>query len=274
MKTTDHFPSFDEHLPYLDQFIHTLVSEYKNGNINSWNDLDLRVKAFFTLEVMNSTSLVVPHWGKMASYVEGVTLTHVMCVFLGMYMMPEFLEMTHEQQQMMKWVILFHDVEKEPKPGIRDHTHAFRSAVGASKTLHGIGFPIIPEYKSVIDEWSEFTLLASTTLGDPPIVVQDNSKLPNILDGIEHMFGHNTPATLIIKTILFHLSVDMNDWPPPNPLTEEEVIRYFDRELLPLLEVMNLADGDGWALFNPESRERQRIDTIRVFKRLTHLLSR
>ena len=189
-------------------------------------------------------------------------------------MMPEFLEMTYEQQQMMKWVILFHDVEKEPKPGIRDHTHAFRSAVSASKTLPGVEFPIIPEYKSVIDEWSEFTLLASTTLGDTPTVVQDNNKLPNILDGIEHMFGHNTPATLIIKTILFHLSVDMNDWPPPNPLTEEEVIRYFDKELTPLLKVMNLADGEGWSMFHPETRERQRVDTIQVFEKLDRLISR
>jgi len=274
MNNASDFPSFDNHLPNLDQFIHKLTDEYREGKIKSWDDLEIRVKTFFTSEMMDRTNTVVHYWQKMASYMDGVTLVHVICVFLGLYIMPEFLEMTKEQQQMMKWVILFHDVDKEPKPGIRDHLHAFRSAVGAAKTLPSLGFPITPEYKSVLREWSEFTLSASTTLGVPPIVVQDNDKLPNILDGIERMFGHNTPATLIIKTILFHLSVDMNDWPPPNPLTQEEVIRYFDRELLPLLQVMNLGDTDGWALFDPETRERQRLDTIQVFEKLTQLLAR
>jgi hypothetical protein len=268
------FPSFDDCLPELDQFIHNLVNEFQGGNLKSWDELDGRVKTFFTAEVMDRTSQVVPHWRKMTSYVGGLTRTHVMCVFTGLYMMPEFLEMTGEQQQIMKWVILFHDVEKEPKPGIRDHVHAFRSTVGAAKSLPGIGFPVTNEYGTIVEEWSKFTLSAKTTLGDPPIAVQDNHKLPEILDGIERMFGHNTPAALILKTILFHLSVDMNDWPPPNPLTQEEVLRYFDLELLPLLKVMHLGDGDGWALFNPEVRERQRIDTLQVFVTLERLLSR
>ncbi|MFT3894010.1 MAG: hypothetical protein QM730_20465 [Anaerolineales bacterium] len=256
----------------MNQFIHSLVNEYNDAEITSWNKLDKRVKTFFTPERMGQTCSIVPNWNKMASYGDGVTLTHVMCVFLGMYMMPEFLEMTPEQQQMMKWVILFHDVEKEPRPGIRDFLHAFRSTVGTAMALPDIGFPTLPEYGPIFDEWRQFTLSAETTIDEPPNVVQDNAKLPTILDGIERMFGHNTPAALILKTILFHLSIDMNDWPPPNPLTQEEVIRYMDLELLPLLEVMHLGDGEGWSMFNQEVRERERLDTLQVFKNLEYLL--
>jgi hypothetical protein len=273
MSKANQFPSFDKCLPSLGQFIHRLMNEYKAGEINSWTDLDERVKSFFTPEQMDQTCLVIPKWKKMASYNNGVTLTHVMCVFLGMYMMPEYHEMDPEHQQIMKWVILFHDVEKEPQPGIRDHFHAFRSTVDAAKALPDIGFPSLPEYRSILDEWCRFTFSAKTTIGDPPIVVQDNAKLPTILDGIERMYGHNTPAALILKTILFHLSVDMNDWPPPNPLTQEEVVCYFDLELLPLLEVMHLGDGEGWSLFDQEVRERQRLDILQVFEKLERLLS-
>lgn len=61
---------------------------------------------------------------------------------MGLYMLPEFLGLSEHQQNLMKWVILLHDVEKEPQEGKRDYTHAFRSAVGAAKTLPGLGFPI------------------------------------------------------------------------------------------------------------------------------------
>lgn len=265
-------PSFDEHLAFLDRFICELVDEFNAGKIRSWEELDARVKGFFTPEVMDRAIKVVPHWGKMASYMDGFTLTHVMCVFLGLYMMPEFLGMTSEQQQIMKWVILFHDVEKEPQPGKRDHFHGFRSTVGAARTLPDLGFPVLGEYETIFNEWSKFTLSAITTLDDPSIEIQDNKKLPHIVTGIEQMYGHNTPAALILKTILFHLSVPTNDWPPPSPLTEEEIIRYFDQELLPCLKVMNLGDSEGWALFDPEVRERQRLDTIQVFDHLERLI--
>ena len=266
-------PSFDEHLAFLDLFICQLVDDYKAGKIRSWKELEISVKEFFTPQVMDRTIEVVPHWGKMTSYMDGFTLTHVMCVFLGLYMMPEFLGMTSEQQQIMKWVILFHDVEKELQPGKRDHFHAYRSTVGAAKGLPDLGFPVLPEYTTIFNEWSDLTLSAKTTLDDSSFEVEDHQKLPHILTGIERMFGQDTPAALILKTILFHLSVPTNDWPPPNPLTEEEILRYFDLELLPCLKVMNLGDSEGWALFNPEVRERQRLDTVQVFDRLERLIS-
>jgi hypothetical protein len=216
---------------------------------------------------------VVPHWHKMASYVEGVTLTHVMCCFLGMYMAREFLGLTLEEQQMMKWVILFHDVEKEPQAGKRDHTHAFRSAVGAARRLPGLGFPVTPQYDSVIDQWDSFTRSARTKLENSPDDVQDHGKLPEILRGIERMFGRHTPAALIVRTILLHLSVNMKEWPPPNPLNEEEVKACIDRELWPFLRVMNLADNDGWTLFDPTVNQRQRLEILEEFMKIERIIA-
>ncbi len=267
------FPAFDEQLPFLNQFILELVDAYHAGKINLWDELNEKVKTFFTSERMDEMEILVPGWKKMASYLEGVTLTHVMCVFLGMYMMPEYLRLTHEQQEEMKWVILLHDVEKQPQAGKRDHAHAFRSAVGASRTLPRLGFPVTSEYHSLIDNWDQFTRSAVTKLENSPDDVQDNRKFPTILDGIERMFGQNTPAALIIKTILFHLSVNMDLWPPPNPLTNAEVKSYFNRELSTLLLIMNLGDNDGWALFNPEVRKNQLADIIDKFEKIEKLLS-
>ena len=222
---------------------------------------------------MDEIESSIPGWKKMASYLDGVTLTHVICIFTGMYEKPEYLHLTAEQQEEMKWVILFHDIEKEPQPRKRDHLHAFRSAVSATRVFPKLGFTVTPEYDSLINDWDKFTRSAITRLANSPDDLQANHKLPIILDGIERMFGQNTPATLIIKTILFHLSVDMDIWPPPKPLTNDEIKKYFNRELSTLLLLMSLGDNDGWALFEPEVRENQRTDILNQFEKIEKLLS-
>jgi hypothetical protein len=271
MRSVQEIPSFDIYFPDLDQFIHGLVRSYNEGSIRSWDNLEEKVGDFFRIERMNQIESAVPHWHKMASYDNGVTLVHVMCVFLGLYMMPEYLSMTKIQQQVMKWTILLHDVEKEPQEGKRDHAHAFRSAVTAARTLPKLGFHITTEYDSLIQEWSELTCTAITKPENSPDIIQDNRKLPEILSGVERMFGHRTPAALIIKTILFHLSVNMKLWPPAAPLTNEEVRRYLDRELVPMLRVMNLGDSEGWSMFD-SSREALRNDTLEAFKGIERII--
>ncbi len=272
MKNNREIPSFDEQFPDLNEFILKLVDGYNAGKINSWDDLQKLVNAFFTSARMEQMESILPGWQKMASYADRVTLVHVLCVFLGLYMMPEFLSMTPYQQGLMKWVVLLHDLEKEVKNGKRDHVHAFRSAVTAAKLLPKFGFVTTLEYQTILDLWGEFTRSATTQLDGSSNEVQDNHKIPEILSGIENMFGHNTPPALILKTVLFHLSVNMNQWPPPNPLTADETQRYFDRDILPLLRVMNLGDGEGWAMFEPETRKSQRLDTIHVFDELENLI--
>lgn len=273
MSASNQVPSFDDRLPFLNHFILELVENYQAEKIKSWDELDKAVKAFFTFERMKEMQTTVPGWNKMASYGDGVTLVHVMCVFMGLYMMPEFLSMTKAQQQMMKWVILLHDVEKEPQQGKRDHAHAFRSAAAAARILPKLGFPTTARYESFIDNWTAFTCGAITMPENSRDAMQDNRKLPEILSGIQSIFGYNAPAALIIKTILFHLSVDMQLWPPAAPLTDEEVKKYFDREFVLMLRAMNLGDSEGWSIFDP-SRESLRNDTLDAFKRIDQLISK
>src|SRR4030095_15527113 len=98
-------------------------------------------------------------------------------------------------------------------------------------------------------------------------------KLPGILQGIQQLFGQNTPATLIIKTILLRISLHVDDnYPTPAPLTKEELRQYIDSDLFPLLRVMMLSDNEGWSLFNLETRARQRRDTLAVFQEIERLI--
>lgn len=273
MESEQYFPSFDIEFKELNQFILTLVDEYKMGDIKSWEALDERVKDFFTSEQIEMIDSKAPSWKKMASYSDGITVTHVTCVFLGMFMLPEFQSLSQEQQQIAKWIILFHDIDKFHIRGKKDVMHAFHSAVIAAKDLPGLGFPITDKYHELIDQWSELTYNASVDIGGGVAPKPDNGKLPEILTGINKLFGENSPAALIVKTTLLHISLNVDiNYPTPSPLTVVEAERYIDPALFPLLRVMMLSDNEGWSMFYPETRARQRNDTLKVFAHLESII--
>lgn len=269
MKPPKVFPAFDDCFPDLNQFILKLVQAYETGSIKTWDDLEDRVNTFLTPNRIEQ----MPGWQKMASYSEGVTLVHVIGVFLGLFMLPEFQSLTPEQKQIAKWIVLFHDVEKEIRKGKRDPIHGFRSAASTAKHLPDFEFPIAPEYDDLIASWSQLTRSAVKSSREYSEPIQDNDKLPEILAGIERMFGEDTPAALIVKSVLLHMSINVViDWPQAAPLTEAEIKTYVGKNLAPLLKVMMLADNEGWVLFSLE-REQQRKDTLEVFQRIEKMIS-
>lgn len=250
-------------------FIHELVELYQAGKINAWEDLEGRARDFFDRSRMDQMESLVPGWRKMASYADGITLVHVMCVFLSMYMLPEFLQLSTYQRQLMKWVILFHDIDKFHIRGRKDTMHAFHSGVVTANRLPDLGFSKTDQYAELIHSWSEFTTQAFIPGEGDAAPTPDNRKLAGILQGIEQLFGRNTPAALIVKTVLLHISLHVDDqYPTPAPLTMEEAQLYIDSELFPLLRVMMLSDNEGWSLFEPETRARQRRDTLAVFEKV------
>ena len=272
MKTAHEFPAFDDCLPDLNQFILELVNTYEAEKITSWEDLDRQVKAYFSPERMRLMDSQVPGWQTMASYTNGITLVHVMCVFLGMLMLPEFQALTSAQQQMAKWIILLHDIAKAHIAGKKDTMHAFRSGVQAANLLPRFGFRTKPRYQERIGLWSNYVEQAFIATGTTP--KPDNRKLPGILVGIDNLFGRNTPAALITKTVLLHISLHIDPfYATPAPLTDAEIKRYIEPELFPLLRVMMHADNEGWSLFEPETRAQRKDDALKAFGRIAALIS-
>ena len=273
MKPFPKFPSFDLAFPELNEFIHELVQVYKAGKLGSWDDLDERTRRFYTPEMMDLIESKAPGWKKMTSYSDGITRTHVTCVFLGMYMLDEFQALTPEQQQIAKWIILFHDIDKFHIRNVKDSMHAFNSAVVAANILPSLGFHTTHKYNELIHPWSDYTRNACTPTDVKESPKPNNQKLPRILSEIDELFGQDTPASLIIKTILLHISpaIDKN-YPTPAPLTEDEMQRFIDPNLFPLLKVMMLSDNEGWSLFDPKVREQQKRDAIIAFEHIQELV--
>jgi hypothetical protein len=273
MKTSEPFPSFDDSFSDLNQFILELVRAYEAGNLKSWEDLEKKVNAFFTPERMEQMDSRVPGWQKMASYTEGITLVHVMCVFLGLFMLPEFKRLTPDQQQLAKWIVLFHDVAKIHIQGKKDTMHAFRSGVETAKALPSFGFPTRLGFHERISYWSDYTERAFFLHDGRTSPTPDNQKLPGILIGIDNLFGKDTAAALIIKTVLLHISLHIDPgYPTPAALTDEEIKRYISPSLFPLLRAMMYSDNEGWSLFQPDTRARRKRDADVAFERIEQIV--
>lgn len=262
-------PELESHLPHLMDFVRTLAEAARTGTITAWPQFIERVRTFYTPAEMTAIEQVVPGWAKMASYADQTTLIHVTSVLAALPQCPEYQTATPDQQRLMEWIALYHDVAKEARPGQRDQIHGFRSAALTGKALPGVGFPVMAAYAEGIDSWFRLTDLAVT-----PDSCQNNRKLPEIMIGIDRLFGEDTPAALVVKGVLLHMSINvLREWPQAAPLSDDEIRRYVSPSLVPLLKVMMLVDNDAWAFFNPQTKHQHQQETRSVFMRIEQMIS-
>lgn len=262
-------PRVKESLPELMQFTADLAMQRHTGAMTDWQAFNPQVRSFFTPAMMVKIEGVIPGWNHMASYADQQTLYHVTSVLTALYLLPEYHQATPEQQALLEWIVLFHDVAKIAQHDAHDYVHAFRSAAIAGKALASIGFPVTAACHTTLDDWFTLTYNAVTFRQDLGEYVQDNHQLPQIITGIECLLGAPSPAACIVKVVLLHLSIKTDpDYPIVAPLTASEVQACLDPPSFPLLKAMMLVDTDGWDLFDPESRQHHRQQTLIAFDQL------
>ena len=251
MNTDNSVPSFGDHFPDYQEFVKSLAEEYRHGDFVNWNDIITRVIDFFTPETIEEMDAILPGWKTMSSYAEGQTLFHVVCVFIALLNTPEYKDANDEEKYLLEWCVLLHDIRKKPQKGDRDLFHAFLSAAEAARILPMVGFEVTGKYEGMLDEWLE--LVEGAYVVNKGEKVNDNEKLPEIIFGIDEIFGKKSPGANVVKSIMFHMSLDtIKEWPCAAPLTEEEIVKYLDPELLKLLGALMLADSDAWNLFSAD----------------------
>ncbi len=267
-------PRFENLLPEFRQFAMGLAADCKAGTIDGWPVFQDRVRAFFTPEMMAKVEPAVPGWGQMATHANQQTLIHVTSVLVALYLLPEYQKATPDQQALMEWMVLYHDVTKVARRDKHDYVHAFRSAAEAGKGLVADGFPVTDAYAEWINRWYVRTMNAVIFHEDIKEYIQDNRQLPEIVAGIDRLFGVRAAAGYVIKAVLLHLSIATDpDYPIVAPLTEDEIKRYLDPGTFAMLKVMMLADANGWNLFDADTKQCYRQQTLAVFNQIKALIA-
>jgi hypothetical protein len=255
-----------ETLPEVWLFLEKLSASVKAGTIRSKEQLIERCQEFYTAERMAEIEAVIPGWKHMASFEHGKTLWHINVAMVALLQLDEYLSMSPSQQTVQQWIVFLHDVAKEPVGG-RDHRHSFRSAAHAGRIMPQLGFPVTAAYTSEFQNW--FNLTDTATLFDEAqdMVIQDNSKLPRILDGVKRIFAE--PTRTAVSVITLHQSItSLAAWPVKAPLTDDQVMAYVDEDIFTALLAMMLTDSGGWNLFDRPTLESMYKETRAVFRNL------
>jgi hypothetical protein len=259
-------PRLEERLPQLLGFVRALARQIETGEIQDGDALGARIRDFYTAGQMAAIETVAPGWQEMAAYADGTTLHHVTQVLIALQLLPEYRQASRYLQALMEWSVLYHDLGKQVIAGQRDALHAFRSGTMAARTLPRLGFQTSAAYPTKLESWSRLVLSASIATPDGKGSMQDNRALPEILQGIEQLFGAGTAAALIVQAALLHQSLNVvPEWPNPGSLTESQVPECIRPDLVPLLEGLMLADSDAWQLFEPDKKANFRESTLAVF---------
>jgi hypothetical protein len=259
-------PYLEDRLPDLFGFVRTLARQIDAGALQDGDALLLRLRDFYTADRMQAIEAVAPGWQEMAAYADRATLHHVTQVLIALQLLPEFRQASRQQQGLMGWIVLYHDLGKQVIGGQRDALHAFRSATMAVRTLPDVGFSTTEAYPAGLEPWTELVLGASVAAADGKGLIPDNRALPEILQGLDQLFGAESAASLIVQAVLLHQSLNVvPEWPNPCSLSDAEVPLCIRPALLPLLETMMLVDSDAWQLFDASSKARFRQSTLAVF---------
>ena len=266
-------PRLEDHLPELLEFVRILARQIEAGELQDGDELILRIHDFYTADRMAAIEIVSPGWRDMAAYADGATRNHVTQALIALQLLPEYRQAPDHLQAWMEWSELYHDLGKQVISGQRDALHAFRGAAIAARALPRVGFPTSEAYPAALDPWTRLVLGASIAEPDGKGLIQDNRALPEILRGIEQLFGAGSAAALIVQAVLLHQSLNVvPEWPNPGSLTEAELPLCIRPALLPLLEAVMLVDSDAWQLFDPTSKAKFRQGTLAVFATVRRLV--
>jgi hypothetical protein len=253
-------------LPELFQFVGGLARQLETGVLQDAEQLARRCRDFYTADRMAAIEAVAPGWREMASQANGATLDHITQALVALQLLPEYRQATPRLQAVLEWTVLYHDLGKQVIAGQRDALHAFRSATMAARVLPKVGFPVSDPYAATLEPWTRLVLGASVAAPDGKGRLPDNRLLPQILRGVEQLFGVDSAAAQIVQAVLLHQSLNVvPEWPNPGSVAEAELARCIRPALLPLLEAMMLVDSDAWQLFTPDDRAKFRASTLAVF---------
>jgi hypothetical protein len=259
-------PRLEDQLPDLFEFVRTAALQIEAGQLRDGDELALRIRDFYTAHRMDVIETVAPGWRDMSAYADGATLHHVTQALIALQLLPEYRQASRRLQALLEWSELYHDLGKQVISGQRDALHAFRGAAMAARTLPKVGFPTSDVYPAGLDPWTRLVLGASVAAPDGKGLIQDNRALPEILQGIEGLFGAGSAAGLIVEAVLLHQSLNVvPEWPNPGSLTEAELPLCIRPALLPHLEGVMLVDSDAWQLFDTASKTKYRHATLAVF---------
>lgn len=260
------FSDFALALPRTSAVVVALRDRLRSGEITTLDGAHEYIRLSITRSEVEELERFAPGWRELADYDDLTTLGHVIISLLSLPYHREYLDAGPSRQRIVTYALLYHDLAKRSAEG-RDHTHAFRSAAMAARSLPLLRLDLARGARAALEEWAHDATNA-VCRNDDGQLVQDNSRIPELFGRLDAILAADSAPNRMIKIVLLHHSVDvLKLWPQANPLTRPQIERWLDQELLVLLRILMLADCDGWELLNARTCNEYRREIRAMFDR-------
>lgn len=245
-------PLLSDTLPDLWTLACDLAAEIQAGKYDSWSSVNPRLQELLAPEMLEPCAALIPGWRKIAAQRNGLTARHTLLVLAGCLNIPEYLAAPLATRHEIEWAALLHDVDKdyERTPPRKDTSHPFRSAAVVVGSLPRLGFQPLPGVTPIdLERWSRLVMASQRPNGE--YMVHDHGYLVEIVALLLQQWGAGTPASRILKAVLFHQSLPtIVDWTNPVLLTDAELQAFLTLGDLGVLLPLLIADSDAWNLFD------------------------
>jgi len=241
-------PVLSETIPILWDAAYTLQGELSAGYYKDWAWLYRRLDFLTDKKWIRAIERVLPGWEKIATQSEGLTAKHTIVVLACCLNLPEYKYAEAQTRREIEWAAFFHDLDKDILYGRGDGAHGLRSAGVAAQRLVDLGFEF--QLGGNFGNWLGIVKSAQKQVEGK--WVNDFTHLPAIWTGLHYFFGFDTPASRILKAVMFHQSLPtLDDWPNPVILSEDEIRTYLTLSDLEVLGPLMLGDSDAWNVCEP-----------------------
>ncbi|CDW77546.1 leucine rich repeat family protein [Stylonychia lemnae] len=269
--TAIHCYDFDQFFPHVIDAIQNYakildledaINVCKNAEIPK-QDREQRYFKFFKAVKTDVLPLVydeiknlIPEWIELLTIDDNIVCVHTMNVLYLTINDAYYKSLNKEDQNIMKWAILLHDIKKLGPPHFtgKDHNHPFKGGKAVLEVFRRIG--LIRAEESIYNTVLEF-IENSKQEADPKI----NSIIPFGQKACQEMHSHQylsdiflliwqkiskrgTFVDMVFRLVFFHQSlIGIKAIPAAVPLTQEERLIYCDEHFFKLIKLLMINDS-------------------------------
>eukprot|EP00347_Sterkiella_histriomuscorum_P015794 403355658 len=250
----------------LQDAIHTcndlsIPQEDRNKRYFAWYK---QVQENVLTQIYEEICLVIPEWKDLTEIDNNIVCVHTMNVLYLTVNDDRFKNLSSQEQNIMKWAVLLHDVRKLGPPHFfgKDHTHPFKGGKAVLEAFNRLGLIADDQQEnlksmiSLIDQSKEKLdpkLLEKQrdTVTTPAFgaILCDEMHSHKYLSDIFLLFWETIAERgsfidLVFRLVFFHQSlIGINDIPAVVELSQEERLIYCDEYFLTIMKILMVNDS-------------------------------
>ena len=229
-------------------------------------------------KVAEEITRFTPEWAKLRAQHHGSVCTHTLNVLYLIFSSPDVLQMSKEDQNILRWAALLHDICKLSTPKIegKDHIHPFKSGKSTLLSFRKSGILDLSTdekrlaFKTVTDAISQSRQPVSPDYvecfrkkGQPYChSVHSHHLLSDIFLNLwETLAPRGSFVDLVFRLVFFHQSLQgAEEFPPMVALSKEERLIYCDERFFKLILQLMICDSNSYQfVYNPDGKMSLRV---------------